>query len=316
MPKKKVKEKTLEAKETREEKLGEDEKRKKEKKALKAGKLEKPLDEALEEKIEEEVGKLVEAENIIPEEVVDEATEKEEEEKEKVEKEKISDITAGVEIAGPRGEFFLWKPKTKLGKLVASGAITSIDEILGSGQKIIEPEIVDKLVPNLKNELILIGGRKGKGGGIKRIPVNITATMHRSGRKFTSNAFAVVGDEDGLIGLGKASALESRAAINKAIGKAKINVVRIKRGCGSWECGCGTNHSIPYKTEGKSGSVRVILMPAPKGLGLVADDESKKALRLAGIKDVWVKTYGNTRMRINLITALFKALKGLYVYDR
>ncbi len=270
----------------------------------------------MEKKIEEEVGKLVEAEDIIPEEVVDEATEKEEEEKEKVKKEKIPDITAGVEIAGPRGEFFLWKPKTKLGKLVASGAITNIDEILDSGQKIIESEIVDKLVPNLKNELILIGGRKGKGGGIKRIAVNITATMHRSGRKFTSNAFAVVGDEDGLIGLGKASALESRAAINKAIGKAKLNVVRIKRGCGSWECGCDTDHSIPYKTEGKSGSVRVILMPAPKGLGLVADDESKKLLRLAGIKDVWMKTYGNTRMRINLITALFKALKGLYIYDR
>jgi small subunit ribosomal protein S5 len=318
MPKKKVKEKTLEGKETREEKLGEDEKRKKEKKALKAGKLEKPLDEALEEKTEEEIGKLVEAEDIIPEEeIVHEETAEEEAEKEKVEKEKIPDVTAGVEIAGQReGEFFLWKPKTKLGKLVASGVITNIDEVLNSGQKIIEPEILDKLVPNLKNELILIGGRKGKGGGIQRIPVNVTATMHRSGRKFTSNAFAVVGDEDGLIGLGKASALESRAAINKAIGKAKLNVVRIKRGCGSWECGCGTNHSIPYKTEGKSGSVRVILMPAPKGLGLVADDESKKLLRLAGIKDVWMKTYGNTRMRINLITALFKALKGLYVYDR
>jgi len=140
--------------------------------------------------------------------------------------------------------------------------------------------------------------------------------MHRSGRRFTANAFAVVGDEAGLIGLGKAAALESRSAINKAINKAKLNVIRIKRGCGSWECGCGGDHSIPYKTEGKSGSVRVVLMPAPKGLGLVADDESKKLLRLAGIKDVWMKTYGNTGMRINLITALFNALKGLYKYDR
>ena len=161
-----------------------------------------------------------------------------------------------------------------------------------------------------------IGGRKGKGGGIQRIAVRITATMHRSGRKFKSNSFAVVGDEEGLIGLGKASALESRDAIKKAINKAKLNVIRIKRGCGSWECGCGGDHSIPYRVEGKSGSVRVVLMPAPRGLGLAADDESKKVLRLAGIKDVWMKTYGNTGMRINLITALFKALKNLYIYDR
>lgn len=312
--KKKDKEKTLEAKETREQKLSEDEKKKKEEKALKEGKLDKPLDEQVDEKTEEEIGKLVEAEGVVPEEKkVEEKAKEKPEEKEK----KIPDVSAGIEIAGPRrGEFFLWKPKTELGKLVASGVITSIDEVLNSGKKIIESEIVDKLVPNLKNELILIGGRKGKGGGKQRIPIKITASMHRSGRRFTTNAFAVVGDEDGLIGLGKASALESRAAINKAINKAKLNVIRIKRGCGSWECGCGGDHSIPYKTEGKSGSVRVILMPAPKGLGLVADDESKKVLRLAGIKDIWMKTFGNTSMRINLITALFNALKRLYVYDR
>ncbi len=316
MPKRKSKEKTLEAKKTREEKLSEDERKKKEEKALKKGRLEKPLDEKVEEKIEEEVGKIVETE--IGEKEKDEIKiEKGETEGEKEEEKKILDISAGIQIAkGRRGEFILWKPVTELGKLVASGAITSIDEVLDSGKKILEPEIVDKLVPNLKNELILIGGRRGKGGGRQRIAVRITTTMHRSGRRFTSNAFAVVGDEDGLIGIGKASAVESRAAINKAVDKAKLNVIRIKRGCGSWECGCDGSHSIPYKTKGKSGSVRVVLMPAPKGIGLVADDESKKALRLAGIKDVWMKTFGNTGMRINLITALFNALKRLYIYDR
>lgn len=209
-----------------------------------------------------------------------------------------------------------WKPKTELGKEVMAGKVTSIDAVLDSGKKILEPEIVDKLVPDIQSELLLIGGRKGKGGGIMRIPVRITATMSRSGRKFKSNAFAAVGDEKGLIGLGRASAKESRSAINKAVNKAKTNVIRIKRGCGSWECGCGEEHSIPYKTEGKVGSVRVVLMPAPRGLGLAADDASKKVLKLAGIKDVWMKTYGNTKTRINLIYALFDALKKLYVYDR
>ncbi len=209
-----------------------------------------------------------------------------------------------------------WQPKTELGKAVLSGQITSMDEVFESGKKIMEPEIADKLIPDMKSELILIGGRRGKGGGIKRIPVQITATMHRSGRRFKYNAFAVVGDENGLVGFGKGSSKETRLAIEKAVNKAKMNMIRVKRGCGSWECGCGGDHSIPYKTEGSSGSVRVVLMPAPKGLGLVSDDESKKFLKLAGIKDVWVKTYGNTSMRINLITALFDALKGLYEYDR
>jgi ribosomal protein S5 len=48
----------------------------------------------------------------------------------------------------------------------------------------------------------------------------------------------------------------------------------------------------------------------------VADDESKKILRLAGIKDVWVKTFGSTSTRINLISAIYDALKKLYIYER
>ncbi|MFH1623292.1 MAG: 30S ribosomal protein S5 [Candidatus Aenigmatarchaeota archaeon] len=220
-----------------------------------------------------------------------------------------------VEILQPRDVGY-WRPRTALGKEVASGAAKSIDDVLKAGRKMLEPQIVDFLVPELKSELIQIGGRKGKGGGKERIPVKITATMHRSGRRFTYNAFAIVGDEAGLVGVGRGSAIETRSAINKAIGRAKMNIIRIKRGCGSWECGCGGDHSIPYKTTGKTGSVSVVLMPAPKGLGLAADDESKKILKMAGIKDVWMKTYGNTGMRINLVNAVFDALKNLYAYER
>lgn len=209
-----------------------------------------------------------------------------------------------------------WRPMTALGKDVASGSVKDIDEVLTEGRKILEPQVVDFLVPGLKSELIQIGGRKGKGGGKERISVKITATMHRSGRRFTYNAFAIVGNEAGLIGVGRGSAIETRNAINKAVDRAKTNIIRIKRGCGSWECGCGGDHSIPYKTAGKAGSVSVVLMPAPKGLGLAADDESKKILKMAGVKDVWMKTYGNTAMRINLVSAVFDALKKLYAYDR
>lgn len=209
-----------------------------------------------------------------------------------------------------------WIPKTKLGREVLEGKITNIDEILESGKLIREPEIVDKLVPDLKNELIYIGGRTGKGGGIQRIPIRITATMHKSGRRFRSSAFVVVGDENGLVGIGLGKAPEPRDAIAKAIKRAKLNVIKIRRGCGSWECGCGGEHSIPYRVRGKCGSVRVELLPAPKGVGLVVDDEVKKLLRLAGIKDVWMRSYGNTSMRINFITAVFNALKKLYIYEK
>lgn len=225
-------------------------------------------------------------------------------------------FTEEISEAKPDTALERWQPKTKLGREVFEGKIANIDEIFKNGLRISEPEIVDKLVPDIKNELILIGGRKGKGGGIQRIPIKITATMHKSGRRFTTSAFVAVGNEDGLIGIGRGSALEARDAIEKAIKKAKMNLIRVKRGCGSWECGCETQHSVQFKTYGKSGSVKIELIPAPKGVGLVADDQAKKILKLAGIKDVWIKTFGNTSARINLISAIYDALKKLYIYDK
>lgn len=209
-----------------------------------------------------------------------------------------------------------WKAKTALGRQVLEGKITNIDEILSSGKRIIEPEIVDYLVPNMQSELILIGGRPGKGGGIERIPIRITAKMHSSGRRFRTSALFVIGDGNGIIGVGRGGSVEPRTSMEKSMRKAKLNIIKIKRGCGDWECGCGTDHSIPFKTKGHSGSVKVELMPAPKGVGLVVDKETKKLLKMAGIKDIWIKTFGNTSNRINLISAVFDALKRLYIYEK
>ncbi len=211
-------------------------------------------------------------------------------------------------------EFGAWKPKTKLGKAVMRGKVTDINEILEKGIKIKEHQIVDRLIPNLENELVLIGGRPGKGGGIERTPIRVSAKMHKSGRRYTLTAFAIVGNKDGIVGVGKGRGKEGRETIEKAIRKAKLKIIKVPRGCGSWECGCGEPHSIPFKTEGKSASVRVELMPAPKGIGLAVDDESKKILRLAGIKDVWGQTLGDTGTRFNLIKAVFHALKNLHRY--
>jgi small subunit ribosomal protein S5 len=232
-----------------------------------------------------------------------------------LEEEHVKEVAKKV-VEKEKEELLKWSPRTSLGKEVMNRKITDINKILEEGIKIKESEIVDFLIPNLESELIFIGGRPGKGGGIERTPLRMSAKMHKSGRRYTSTAFVVVGNKDGIIGIGKGRSKESKGAINKAIKKAKLGLMKVPRGCGSWECGCGELHSIPFKTEGKSGSVRVILMPAPRGIGLAVDDETKKILSLAGISDVWGNTLGNTGSRINLITAVFDALKNLHRYRR
>lgn len=203
-----------------------------------------------------------------------------------------------------------WVPKTKIGKEVLEGKIKSIDEIFEKGEKIKEPEIVDKLL-NLKTEIIWIGGSPGKGGGIKRTPTRRTARMHRSGRRYKISSLVVVGDENGHVGVGKGVGVTHQVAIEKAIRKAKMNIIPVFRGCGSWRCRCNELHSIKRKIKGKTGSVRIILMPAPKGAGLVCSDELKKLFMLAGIKDILTKSFGKTKTRFNHVLAAFDALKRL-----
>ncbi len=204
-----------------------------------------------------------------------------------------------------------WVPKTELGMGVINGKYPDINAILDQGHIILEPEIVDYLIPDLKVEVIYIGGTPGKGGGIKRTATKMTTRMHKSGRRYTISAMAVVGDEKNIIGIGASASGEHRIAIQNAEKQAKLNVFKIKKGCGSWECGCNVGHSIPFAVKAKFGSVVVELKPAPKGVGIVSHDAGKKVIQLAGIKDVWVKTRGQTGTRSNLACAIISALKKL-----
>ena len=204
-----------------------------------------------------------------------------------------------------------WIPKTKLGKDVMEGKVTSMEQIFEEGKNILESEIVDFILPGLEHEIILIGGSPGKGGGKRRTPSKRTARMHKSGRRFNTTCLVVAGNKDGYVGIGIGKAPEFQNAMKKALNKAKINIIPIKRGCGSWECGCGENHSIPFEVRGKEGSSMVILKPAPKGLGLCVSDSVKKLMILTGIKDLWIKSSGKTKTRTNYIKAVFNALKEL-----
>lgn len=204
-----------------------------------------------------------------------------------------------------------WHPKTALGKAVKEGKISDINEILDSGRPILETEIVDMLLPNLQSDLLMIGQSKGKFGGGQRRVFKQTQKKTKEGNKPNFATYALVGNNDGFIGLGYGKAKETVPAREKAYKSAKLHVFKIQRGCGSWECNCGQAHTIPFSVSGKCGSVIVKLMPAPKGTGLCIEQECAKILKMAGIKDVWSKTLGQTRTKINTIVACESALKLL-----
>ena len=201
-----------------------------------------------------------------------------------------------------------WEPKTKLGKEVRTGKIKEIDEILDSDKKILEPEIVDSLI-KARSDLIFVGQSKGKFGGGKRRVWRQTQRKTKEGNIPTFSTMAVVGDENGHVGIGTGKSKETLPARDKATRNAKLNIFKISRACAAFDCACSELHSVPLKVTGKSGSVRVTLIPAPQGTGLVVANELKKVLKLAGIKDVYSKTFGKKRTSFNLIKACIDALK-------
>jgi small subunit ribosomal protein S5 len=204
-----------------------------------------------------------------------------------------------------------WKPKTSIGNGVKAGEITDLGELLDNGRKIMESEIVDVLLPDSDVDLLLIGQAKGKFGGGQRRIFKQTQKKTQEGNKPKFRTCAVLGNKNGFVGLGFGKSKETVPAREKAIRNAKLNVMKVRRGCGSWQCGCKSPHSIPFEGKGKNGSVEIRLVPAPKGTGLKIEKECAKILSSAGIKDVWSFTRGMTGTKTNLVVACMKALQSL-----
>ena len=190
-----------------------------------------------------------------------------------------------------------WVPRTRLGKMIQEGRITSIEEVFTGGYQLREPQVVDALLPDLQEEVI---------------NVNLVQKQTDAGEKSRFKAIVAVGNRDGYIGMGSGKASQVRNAIEKAAADARLKIVPVRRGCGSWECGCGKPHSIAYKIEGKCGSVRIEFIPGPRGLGLVASEVAKVILGLAGVKDCWTRSFGSTRTVPSFAYAVFDALKETY----
>lgn len=190
-----------------------------------------------------------------------------------------------------------WVPRTRLGKMIQEGKITSIEEVFIGGLQVREPQILDTLIPDLQEEVI---------------NVNLVQKQTDAGEKSRFKAIVAVGNRDGYIGLGSGKASQVRNAIEKAAANARLNIVPVRRGCGSWECGCGKPHSVPFEIDGKCGGAKIIVVPGPRGLGLVASEVSKVILGLAGIKDCWTRSFGSTRTVPSFAYAVFDALKETY----
>jgi len=211
---------------------------------------------------------------------------------------------------GPTKEELLaiWVPKTQVGKEVKEGKIKNIDDLLDNDKKILEEQIVDTLL-NVKSDLVAIGQSKGKFGGGKRRAWRQTQRKTKQGNVPIFSAMAIVGDENGHVGVGIGKAKETLPARDKAIRKAKLKIIKIKRACAAFDCDCSEKHTVPFEVTGKAGSVIVRLIPAPQGTGLAVADHIKMLLKLAGIKDVYSKTFGKKRTTFNLVKACFDALE-------
>jgi small subunit ribosomal protein S5 len=188
-----------------------------------------------------------------------------------------------------------WVPRTRLGRKVQDGEIDSMEQALLTGLPLKEAEVVDQLLPGLDDEVL---------------DINMVQRMTDSGRRVKFRCVVAVGNRDGFVGYAEARDDQVGSAIQKAIDVAKLNIIDVSRGCGSWECGCGRPHTVALKTTGKAGSVEVELLPAPRGLGLAGGETVRNVLELAGIEDIWTRSSGNTRTTVNFAKATFLALRN------
>ena len=105
-----------------------------------------------------------------------------------------------------------WTPRTELGKKVKKGEIKDIDVILDNGMKILESEIVDALLPNIETELLMVGQAKGKFGGGQRRVFKQTQKKTREGNKPHFSTCAVVGNNNGFVGIGFGKSKERKSS--------------------------------------------------------------------------------------------------------
>ena len=194
-----------------------------------------------------------------------------------------------------------WIPLTNLGRLVKMGVVKELETIFYHSIPIKEFQIVDHIM-KLKNKTL-----KEECMKIKSVQ-----KQTKAGQRTRFKAVVAVGDGDGHLGVGSKLAKEVQVAMKGAVIAAKLNVIPVRRGY--WGGKIGKPHTLATKVTGKCGSVRLRLVPAPKGTGIVGAPPTKKLLGFCGVEDIFSQSNGSTDTMENFVRAIYDALYKSYKY--